>query len=251
MKRILTFAKRCFLENIRDPLSYIFVLGFPLLMLAVMSIINGSIPSEAGLHIFDIVNLAPAICVFGLSFVMLFTALLLSKDRSEAFLIRLYISPMTSVDFMLGYTLPALVISLLQSVITTAVSAAMAAFSGEMFGIVGIISMLAVFFPAALLFIGFGLLFGSLLNDKSAPPLSSIIISAASLLGGMWMDVDTMGGGFADVCHALPFYHAVTAGRMALSGSYDGIIPHIAVVSAWAVAVFAAASAAFHFKRRT
>lgn len=251
MKRTLTFAGRCFLENIRDPLSYIFVLGFPLLMLDVMSVVNGSIPPEAGMHIFDIVNLAPAICVFGLSFVMLFSALLLSKDRSEAFLIRLYISPMTSVDFMLGYTVPALVISLLQSVITMAVSAIIAAASGEPFGIINVISMIAVFFPVALLFIGFGLLFGTLLNDKSAPPLSSIIISAASLLGGMWMDVDSMGGGFAGVCHALPFYHAVTAGRMALSGNCDGIFVHIAIVSVWAIVIFAAASAAFHFKRRT
>ena len=109
MKRVLVFSVRNFRELIRDPLSYIFCLGFPLVMLIIMTVVNKSIPPEAGMTIFNIENLSCGIAMFGLSFVMLFTTLSVSKDRSGAFLTRLYASPMKSMDFIAGYMLPCLV----------------------------------------------------------------------------------------------------------------------------------------------
>ena len=109
--RSIIFSKRTVKEILRDPLSYIFCLGFPIVMLIIMTIVDQSIPPEAAMTIFHIPNLAPGIAFFGLSFVMLFTCLQVSKDRSTALMLRLYASPMKSLDFIAGYTLPVLVLA--------------------------------------------------------------------------------------------------------------------------------------------
>lgn len=248
MYRISAFAERVMLELVRDPLSYVFALGFPLVMLIVMTFLNESIPPEAGMTVFRIDSLAPAVYVFGLSFLMLFTALLVSKDRAEAFLVRLYISPMSRTDFLLGYTVPVLILAVLQGIITMGTAAVIAVFTDVPLSPAGMSAVLAVTVPAALLFIGFGLLFGSLFSDKAAPPLSSVVISLSSFLGGMWMDLGHMSGLLVTICDVLPFWHAVEAGRMALAMDFDGIGVHLAVVFAWTAAVYVLAVPAFRKK---
>ena len=114
--KIKAFASRNAKEILRDPLSYIFCLGFPVVMLVIMTIVNESIPPEAGMDIFNIDKLSPGVTVFGLTFVMLFTTILISKDRSTAFLARLCGAPMKSWEFLAGYILPVFVIALLQGV---------------------------------------------------------------------------------------------------------------------------------------
>ena len=118
MNRISAFTVRNIKEMLRDPLSYIFCLGFPIIMLVIMSLVNSGIPAEAGMTVFRIDNLCGGIAVFGLTFIMLFTALSISKDRSGAFLVRMYATPMRSSDFTVGYLLPMLVIAVAQMLIT-------------------------------------------------------------------------------------------------------------------------------------
>ena len=248
MYRISAFAERVLLELVRDPLSYVFALGFPLVMLIVMTLLNESIPPEAGMTVFRIDSLAPAVYVFGLSFLMLFTALLVSKDRAEAFLVRLYISPMSRTDFLIGYTVPVLFLAVLQGIIAMGTAAVIAVFTDVPLSPAGMSAVLAVNVPASLLFIGFGLLFGSLFSDRAAPPLSSVVISLSSFLGGMWMDLDHMSGVLVTLCDLLPFRHAVEAGRMALAMEFDGIGGHLAVVLAWTAAVYVSAVPAFRKK---
>ena len=100
--RVLTFAKRCTKEILRDPINLAFGLGFPLMLLLLLSSLQKNIPAE----LFDIDTLTPGITVFGLSFMTLFSATLIAKDRESAFLQRLYATPLTSFDFILGYMLP-------------------------------------------------------------------------------------------------------------------------------------------------
>ena len=95
--RMLNFAKRNFKELIRDPLSLIFEVLLPLLLLFIFQQIN--IPGE----IYEIQNFVPGIIVFGFSFITLFTATLIAKDRDSSLLTRLGISPMKSSDFIIGY----------------------------------------------------------------------------------------------------------------------------------------------------
>ena len=245
--RISAFAERCFLELVRDPLAYVFALGFPLVMLAVMTVLNESIPPEAGMNVFRIDRLAPAVYMFGLTFLMLFAAILVSGDRAEAFLVRLYISPMRRTDFLTGYAVPIVLLAVLQGIITLVSAAGIAALTDVSLTLTGVLAVIPVSVPSILLFIGFGLLFGALFHPKAAPPLSSVVISAASFLGGMWMDLDSFpqDGVFAVVCNVLPFRHAVDAARLAMAADFTDIGGHLAVVLVWTAAVWTAAALAF------
>ena len=250
MNKILSFSSRNFKEIIRDPLSYIFCLGFPLVMLVIMSIINDTIPPEAGMTLFRIDNLSGGVAVFGLSFVMLFTTLSVSKDRSGAFLTRLYASPMTSGDFIAGYMLPCLLLAVLQSVITFAASLIVNVIVGGTMSIGGSLLAVLVLIPGAVFFISAGLLFGSLFSEKSAPGLCSVIISLASLLGGVWFDCEAAGGIVFDVCKVLPFFHFVKAARMATAMQTDGIGIHLLISLAYAVVFTVLAAVVFRSKMK-
>ncbi|MGN1136669.1 MAG: ABC transporter permease [Oscillospiraceae bacterium] len=231
--RTVVFSKRNLKELIRDPLSYIFCLGFPIVMLLIMTVVNNSIPPEAGMTIFRIDNLSGGIAVFGLSFVMLFAALLLSQDRTGAFLTRLYASPMKAWEFIGGYYLPIILLSIIQLVIAFAASFIIAAVEDVSMNAARVLLALLSLIPTAVMFIGFGLLFGSVFNSNAAPGLCSIIISAAGMLGGIWMDVESIGGGLRNVCLALPFYHSVRAVRSIMAGSTDNLATDMLIIAAY------------------
>lgn len=251
MNRIAAFSERNIKELLRDPLSYIFCLGFPLVMLVIMSIVNKSIPPEANMTIFNIENLAGGIAMFGLSFVMLFTCLTVSKDRSGAFLIRLYASPMRSGDFLGGYMLPVLLLAVLQMIITFAASFLAAVIMGEdTLNVGGMLLAVVMLLPGAVFFISAGVLFGSLFNEKAAPGLCSIIISLASLLGGVWFDAEGAGGIMLDVCRVLPFYHSVKAARLAIALQFEDIGAHLLITIAYAAVFSVLASVVFRAKMR-
>ncbi len=243
--RTIIFSKRNMKELLRDPLSYVFCLGFPIVMLLIMTIINNSIPPEANMTIFRIDNLSGGIAVFGLSFVMLFSALLLSQDRTGAFLTRLYASPMKASEFIAGYYLPILLLAAAQSVITFFASFIIAAIDGVEMSISGALLAIVSLIPTSVMFIGFGLLFGSLFNSNAAPGLCSIIISGAGVLGGIWMDVEAMGGGFRDVCMALPFYHSVRLSRNVMAGVTDNMGTDLLIILAYMAASFILSVLAF------
>ena len=212
MNRILNFSKRNPKECLRDPIIYIFCLGFPLVMLVLFQIIlkysGGNTPN------FELVSLLPGIIMFSYTFVMLIMALLVSKDRQTSFLKRLYSSPMKSYDFILGYFLVGFLIGIFQTIICIFSGYIIASMKNENF--INFSSILLLFIsqmPILITFVFLGILFGALLNDKSAPGVCSVFISLAGMLGGCWMPVETMGG-FESFCRALPFYPSVYIGRV-------------------------------------
>ena len=111
--RMMTFAKRCAKEILRDPINLVFGLGFPLVLLLLLSSLQANIP----VSLFEIDTLTPGISVFGLSFMTLFSATLIARDRESAFLQRLYTTPLTGFDFIMGYMLPLLPIAVGQTAI--------------------------------------------------------------------------------------------------------------------------------------
>lgn len=250
MNKIKAFSSRNFKETVRDPLSYIFCLGFPLVMLIIMSLVNESIPPETGMTIFRIDNLAGGIAVFGLTFLMLFVTLNVSKDRSGAFLVRLYATPMRSADFIAGYLLPAALLAVIQIAITLAASFIVSLITGVSIDPLGLLLAALTLLPTVVLFISCGLLFGTLFSEKAAPGLCSIIISLASFLGGVWFDAESTGGVLFDICKALPFWHAVKAARLATALSFDGYLPHLLITIAYAAVLTIAAIAVFKSKMR-
>ncbi len=235
--RMLAFSKRTLCEILRDPLTLFFGLGFPCVLILLLSAIQANIP----VSVFDIDSLAPGMTVFGLSFMTLFSATLITKDRESALLMRLYATPMTAIDFILGYTLPILPIAASQSVFCFAV--------GALLGMKITINILfAVLFiiPVALFFIGLGLLFGSVLTQKQAGGIcGALLTNLTAWLSGIWLDLDLVGGVFKAVASILPFYHAVKLEQAAFAGNFSSILPHLAWVLGYTAVTIAVAIALF------
>ena len=252
MRKTLAFTSRNIKELLRDPLSYVFCLGFPLVMLLVMTLINNSIPAEAGMTLFRIDRLSGGIAVFGQTFLMLFTCLIVSKDRSTSFLVRLYATPMTQTDFTAGYLLPVLLLALLQGFIVCAASYAVSLAEGEPLRISGLFFMLLTLLPSALFFVSVGLLAGTLFSEKAAPGLCSVMISLGSFLGGIWFDAEATGGVLFKVCKALPFWHCVKAARSACVLDFSPAEWGRPVLTAlvWGIAAAVLAAVCFRAKMR-
>lgn len=244
------FAVRTWKEIMRDPLSYIFCLGFPLVMLVIMSIIDKSIPAEARMQVFRIRNLAPGIAYFGLTFVMLFTSIQVSKDRTTALLLRLYASPMKPVEYIFGYTMPMVVLAAVQMVICFGVSFVIGLCTGDTLGVTEMLLSMLALLPSVFLFVGVGILFGTLVNEKAAPGLCSILISAAGMIGGIWMDIDGMGGAIKTVARALPFYHGVSLARLPFRETAEGAVEHLLWTVICGVLVYGLAVAVFRSKMK-
>ena len=237
-----SFSLRNTREILRDPINLIFGLVFPIALLLLLAAIQANVPVE----VFPIERLTPGIAMFGLSFVTLFSATLISKDRSAAFLTRLLSSPLTARDFILGYTLPLLPMCLVQSVLCY--------LAGACLGLRldwNVLAALAALIPANVFFIALGLLCGSLFNDKQVGGIcGALLTNMAALLSGTWFDLELVGGWFRRIAELLPFVHAVDAGRAALSGDWSDMVLHLLWITGWALAALAAAVAAFRGKMR-
>lgn len=242
--RVFAFARRNTKEILRDPINFFFGLGFPLILLVLLSVINANIPPEANNPMFAIENLAPGLAMFGTVFMALFAGMLLSKDRASSFLMRLFASPMTSTDFILGYTMPMLLMSLAQAAITLLAS--------SLWGleITGHLPLaIAVSAVTSLLPISLGLLSGSLLNDKAVGGIcGALLTNVSGWLSGVFIPIDLIGGAFKKAADILPFSHSVAAIRAALSSDTGAIAAHLAVVMGYSVPVFILAVIAFRRK---
>lgn len=231
--KMLAFAKRNAKEILRDPLTVLFGLGFPLVLILLLSAIQANVP----VPLFEIEHLAPGIAVFGLSFMTLFSATLIARDRGSSLLQRLYTTPLAPLDFILGYTLPVVPFAVAQSIVCYAVAV--------LLGLEVTVNILfAVLFilPISVLFIALGLLFGSILNDKQVGGIcGALLTNLSAWLSGTWFDLDLVGGAFREIAYLLPFVHAVELERAVLAGNFDGMLPHLWWVLGYAaVSLFAA-----------
>ena len=231
--RMLTFAGRNTKEILRDPLNLAFGLGFPLVLILLLSAIQANIPVK----LFEIQHLTPGITIFGLSFMTLFSATIIAKDRGSSLLQRLYTTPLTSVDFILGYTLPIIPIAIAQSVICY-IAAIILGIDITINIIYAVISII----PVSILYIALGLLCGSVLNDKQVGGLcGALLTNLSAWLSGIWFDLDLVGGAFKNVSYLLPFAHAVDMERAILAGNFVDIFPHLWWVLGYAVVLLALA----------
>ena len=235
--RLLTFARRNTKEILRDPLTVCFGLGFPLILLLLLSAIQANIP----VSLFEIDSLAPGITVFGLSFITLFSATVISKDRSSSLLGRLYTTPLTAADFIVGYTLPFVPMAALQTALCYPVAMLLGLQPS-----VNILYAILLSIPISVLFISMGLLFGSILNEKQVGGIcGALLTNLSAWLSGIWFDLSLVGEGFGKVANALPFVHAVEMERAVLAGRYADILPHLPWVLGYGVVCLAAAVVLF------
>lgn len=222
-----TFAKRCAKEILRDPLSLFFGLGFPVVLLFLLSAIQANIP----VALFEINVLTPGITVFGLSFMTLFSATLIARDRESAFIQRLYATPLRSVDFILGYMLPILPIALGQALACYLVAIPL----GLDFGVNVILAVLGII-PMAVFNISLGLLCGSLLSVKQVGGIcGALLTNLSAWLSGVWFDLNLVGGAFGKIANFLPFVHAVELEKALFFGDFSAASAHILPILAYSV----------------
>lgn len=235
--KMRAFAERNAKEILRDPLTLFFGIGFPIVLLALLSLIAKRAPVE----VFQLNRLVPGVAAFGYSFISLFSALLLSKDRSSALMMRLRTSPLTAGDFILGYALPLIPMALAQSA-----ACFLFAFALGLEWSANILLCLLALLPAAIVYIALGLICGSLLNDKQVGGVcGALLTNLTAWLSGVWFDLDLVGEGFARVARGLPFANIVDAARGALAGRIEiapmlMVIGYAAVLSILAVWIFKA-----------
>ncbi len=217
--RMLTFAKRCTKEILRDPINLGFGLGFPLVLLLLLSSLQANIP----VSLFEIDTLTPDITVFGLSFMTLFSATLIAKDRESALLQRLYTTPLTGFDFIIGYMFPLLPIALGQTVICYlfAIPLGLTFSVNIIYAVIGII-------PMAIFNIALGLLCGSVFGVKQVGGIcGALLTNLSAWLSGVWFDLKLVGGLFEKIANALPFVHAVEMEKALFNGNFEGTASHI------------------------
>lgn len=237
MMRMLTFAKRCAKEILRDPLNLLFGLGFPIVLLLLLSAIQANIP----VPLFRIAHLAPGIAVFGLSFMTLFSATLVARDRESALLQRLYTTPLKAVDYILGYILPILPIAVAQSAVSYLIAVAL----GLPLSL-NILHALVLILPIALFNIALGLLCGSIFNVKQVGGIcGALLTNLSAWLSGVWFDLKLVGGFFEKLANALPFVHSVEMEKALLSGNTDAAFAHILPILIYSALTTAAAVLGF------
>lgn len=223
--RTLNFAKRNFKEIIRDPLSIIFSVLLPLFLLFIFKQIN--IPNEN----YELHNFTPGIVVFGFSFITLFTAMLVSKDRTSSLLIRLGISPMKPIEYILGYMLSIIPLILIQNVLFFILAIAL----GLSFSI-NIIWAILISIVVAILFIAIGIILGSLFSEKASSGISSIVVQLVCFTSGMYFPRELLGDVFSRICEYLPFESCVTIIKGVMNANLESItIRNIIVFSIYTI----------------
>ena len=231
--RTRTFARRCAREILRDPMNLVFGLGFPVVLLLLLSAIQANIPVE----LFAISHLAPGLSVFGLSFMTLFSATLIARDRESALLQRLYTTPLTPADFIFGYLLPMIPIALAQSAVCYLVAVPLGLpVSGRI--LVAIVSQL----PIAVFYISLGLLCGSVCNVKQVGGIcGALLTNLSAWLSGVWFDLELVGDTFGKIANLFPFVHAVELERAVILGNYHQALPRVYPVAGFALVTLLAA----------
>ena len=227
--RLMTFANRCGKEILRDPINLCFGFGFPLVLLILLTTIQKNIP----VHLFEIDTLTPGITVFGLSFLTLFSATLIAKDRESALLQRLYTTPLTGFDFILGYMIPILPFAIGQTIICYlfAIPLGLTVSVNILYAIIGII-------PMAVFNIALGLLCGSVLGVKQVGGVcGAMLTNLSAWLSGVWFDLELVGGAFEKVANALPFLHAAELSKALFQGNFQAAGIHLLPVMLYSVTI--------------
>ena len=230
MNKFLSLVKRNLLEIVRDPLSLVFCVCFPLVMLVLMQVIMGQF--EATPPNFEISNYSIGMCVFGYTFVALFVANLIAGDKNTEFYNRLKLAPMSAFLRVLGYVVAVLPIMLVQTVLFLLLSL----FFGLPFGVSFLLAIVYLF-PSALFYVLCGVLIGYLVqNERQAGPVASILVSATGIFAGIFMPITQMGT-FSDIMNCLPFVHTVSIASGVFSGDYACILNNIGWVFGYSMLI--------------
>lgn len=223
--KTIVYSKRNFKELLSDPINLAFTIGLPVFLIIFMVIFNKSLQFNES---FNVENFVPSTIIFSFTFLTMFSGMLIAKDRTSEFLSRMYVSPLKAHNYILGYALPMLVVAFIQILTLYAI--------GFILGLnftLNILASIPFLLLISLIFIGLGLVFGSLLKDSVVGGVSSIIIQVVAFTSGMWFSLDLIGGAFKTISYILPFSHSVDLVKSIVSGNYNDILVSTLVVLAY------------------
>lgn len=233
MNKSFAFAGRNIKEMLREPLSLVFCLGFPVVMLLLMQLIFTNmdfVPEN-----FKIKNYASGVCVFGFTFTSLFVALQIASDKNTSFIKRINIAPTSKLTYYASFFISALPVAVTQTILFFLIALAFGfPFDGNF-----VLSILYLI-PSAALYICIGIMIGVLsTNEKQTGPISSIFISIVGIFGGVFMPLSVFGGGFATFINILPFGHSVQIASELQSAGALCIYPHVLILLGYIIALIA------------
>jgi ABC-2 type transport system permease protein len=224
----MELAKRNFKELWRDPLSLGIAIALPIGLLVILQALGGE----------DIVALtptflAPGVALFGFVMLMFSAAMVLSRDRESALLARLFTAPLGSGDFVGAYSLPYLLVAVIQAVVLFALGGLLGLENAGSIILVGLILLLMAVFYVAL-----GMLLGSLLTLNQVAGGYTVVL-LLTIFAGTWFDLEEIGGVFEPIAAIFPFIHALDACRDVM---FDGVgVGDVAGDLLWVVGYAAAA----------
>jgi ABC-2 type transport system permease protein len=237
--RSAELAKRNVKEVIRDPLSLGIAVALPLVLLLTLQALGGD-----DTPFLTPTMLTPGIVLFGFVMVMFSSAMILSRDRETSLLARLLTTPLRSSDFVSGYSLPYLLVALVQAALLVAVGAILGLDSdGSLLLVALVLALMAVFYVAL------GMILGALLTVAQTSGAYALVL-ILTIFGGAWFDLEEIGGVFLTIGDVLPFKHALDATRAVMA---DGAgLSEIATDLYWtgAYTIGAVALAIVVFRRR-
>lgn len=229
MLRILSLTKRNIKEILREPVSLIFLIALPIAMQILFYYMFHSLTTQ-----FEMKYLAPGLIGFANTFLCLFVAILVANDRQFSFITRIYTTPVTSFEFIMGYLLSAIPFGFVQ------------VFAILLVGVIIDVSLLSLslllIFPLSLisilLFASMGILFGSLFGTKAVGGIASIVVTGQSILSGMWFPVEGMSEGFITFMKVLPFKNVSmlfqnVATPSLMAGQFEGIWLPIIIITGY------------------
>jgi len=233
--RFMGLARRNFKEMYRNPLHIGLAIALPVGLLLVFQ----AIPDW-----FTPAFLVPGIVLMGFAMVTDSSGMILAGDRERALLSRLLTAPLRAIDFISAYSLPYVLVAIIQIVVVFAVGALLGL---EISGNPGLV--LLVLFVMSIGYIGLGMILGSLFTYTQAP-IVWVVVMLLTVFGGAWMDLGEMGGGIQSTMNALPFAHALDATRdvMVRGAGFSGIATDFYWVLGYTLAFFALG--VFLFRRR-
>jgi ABC-2 type transport system permease protein len=233
-------ARRNAQEMLRDPLSLGIAIALPVVLLFALEALGGTSTPYLTATL-----LTPGIVLFGFVMVMFSSAMILARDRETSLLARLLTTPVTSRDFVAGYSLPYIGIAIVQGAILLAIGGLLGlTVAGSIVPVVLVFGLMAVFYVAL------GVIFGALLTVAQTSGAYALVL-ILTIFGGAWFDLNEIGGVFLTVGDLLPFKHALDATRAVLAdgAGFGDISADLAWVAGYAVAASALAVATF--RRRT
>lgn len=244
ISRIICLSKRNIKEMVRDPLSLVFMMGLPLVMEVLFYFIFHNLTPQ-----FEVKYLVPGIVVFSQTFLTLFSGILISMDRSSCFLTRLYVTKTRSFEFIFGYIFALIPILFIQSILFFIVGGLL----DSSFWSVSMIYGMLMSVLTSFLFIGFGILFGSLCSEKSVGGVSSIVIMGQSILSGMWFPLEGLPEGMLILMKALPFKNATMLIQNVVNGyndAFNDLVLPLIILVIYTIIILALATLMFRNKMK-